>query len=258
MKLKTTFLLTLLSLGVFAQQKSTGVITLSTNMTASLLLNNTTSTVTLALVGPNDRWFSLQFGSFTSGMQANSDVVYWNNTTLVDAKHVGLGSAPSVDATNNWVLVSNSNNTPSAGLRTLVYSRPFNTGDANDYVFNYADSSVDLAWARSSSASFSMANHGSTNRGLFLNTPTTLGVEEYSLENAQIYPNPSNGDFTIKSNVSFSKVNVYTQTGALVKSVEVENNDDNFEVSINGLSTGIYLLEILNDTEKSWKKIIIK
>lgn len=268
MKLKTTLLFTLLSLGVFAQQKSTGLITLSTNMSASFTLNNSTSTVILSLTGPNDRWFSLQFGSFTTptppatsgggGMGSGQDVVYWNNSTLVDAVHVGVGSAPTVDTVNNWTLISNTNNSPSTGLRTVVFSRPFNTGDANDYTFNYSNSDIDFAWARANSATFSVtAYHGGGNRGYVGNVATTLGVEKYSLDNAQVYPNPSKGDFTVKSEIYFSKVNVYTQTGAFVRTVEVENNEDNVEINISGLSTGVYLLEIVNDTQKSWKKVVV-
>ncbi|GEC77295.1 T9SS type A sorting domain-containing protein [Flavobacterium aquatile] len=258
MKLKTTLLLTLLSLGAFAQTKSTGNIALSTNMAATLTLNNTTSTVTLTLSGPNDRWFALQFGSFTGGMQAGTDVVYWNNTTLVDARHIGIGSAPSVDAINNWTLVSNTNNSPASGQRTVVFTRPFNTGDANDYTFNYADANIDLAWARADTPTFAVTvYHGGANRGVLLNTATTLGVDKFSLNNAQIYPNPSNGDFNIKSETIITKVNVYSQTGAFVKTVEVENNADNAAINIKGLSTGVYLIELVNDTEKSWKKIIV-
>ena len=55
------------SITCFAQQKTTGDITLSTNMTVNLTLNNTTSKATLTLTGPSDRWFALQIGSFAVG-----------------------------------------------------------------------------------------------------------------------------------------------------------------------------------------------
>ena len=133
MKNKITLLLLIGVSLLSAQQKSTGVVTLSTNMAATLTLDNGTSTATLSLTGPNDRWFALQFGSFTGGMAAGSDLVYWDNVTLVDARHVGIGSTPTTDATNNWTITSNLNNSPSAGLRTIVATRAFNTGDANDF-----------------------------------------------------------------------------------------------------------------------------
>lgn len=259
MKLKTTLLLSLFSLGLFAQTKSTGTIALSTNMAANLSLNNTTSTATLMLSGPNDRWFALQFGSFTGGMQSGSDLVFWNNITLVDAVHNGIGATPTTDPINNWTLVSNTNNTPSTGLRTLVFTRPFNTGDSNDYTFNYADPNIDLAWARAGSTTFAVTSyHGGGNRGVLLDTATTLGVEQFSLNNAQVYPNPTSGEFIVKTETNLDTINVYTQTGVFVRTIEFSNYNQNAEVNIEDLSTGIYLIELVNGTEKSWKKIVLK
>jgi len=257
MKNKITLLFLLGISLLSAQQKSTGVITLSTNMVATLTLDSGTSTVTLSLTGPNDRWFALQFGSFTGGMAAGSDLVYWNNTTLVDARNIGIGSAPTTDPTNNWTITSNLNNSPSAGLRTIVATRAFNTGDANDYTFNFSDTSIDLAWARSGSASYGLANHGGSNRGLSLDRTFTLGSESFSLNDSQLYPNPSNGNFTIIAKTNITKVNVYTITGTFFKSIEVNDNVNNTEVNVSGLEAGVYLLELQNDLEKSWKKVIV-
>jgi len=244
---------TILAMG---QSKSTGVQTLSTNMGAKLDLDNGTSTVTLTITGPNDRWFALQFGSFTGGMATGSDLVYWNNVTLVDAKHEGINITPSVDATNNWTITTNLNNTPMAGLRTIVATRALNTGDANDYVFNISNSNIDLAWARSSSAGYGLANHGGGNRGVSVDIPLTLGTEDFSLNASSIYPNPSDGNFTIIAKTNLSKVDVYTITGTFVKSIEVESSE-NKEINVSGLQTGVYLLELQNETEKSWKKVIV-
>lgn len=253
---KITFIL-LFSFVGFSQQKTTGLLNLSANLTATLLLDNPSQMVTLSLSGPNDRWFALQYGSFNGGMESGTDLVFWNDIALVDANHNGIGSTPTNDATNNWVLVSNTNDFPSTGLRTLVYTRAFDTGDTTDYVFNFADNDIDLAWAKMSSASFALSYHGNSNRAVLLNTPlTTLGVEDFSLNAAKIYPNPSNGNFSILSKINLQTVNVYSHTGAFVKSIDTENSNS-LEINVEGLQTGIYLLELKNDTESSWKKIII-
>lgn len=256
---KTTLLLFLLLTSVgFSQQKTTGLLNLSSNTTATLMLDSPSQIVTLTLTGPNDRWFALQYGSFNGGMELGADLVYWNNVTLVDADHNGIGASPTNDITNNWVLVSNTNNSPSTGLRTLVYTRAFNTGDATDYVFNFANNDIDLAWAKMDSASFTMAYHGN-NRAVLLNTPlTTLGVDDLTLNATQIYPNPSRGIFTVQSKTTLDKISVYSQTGVLVKTIEIVNNSsETIEVNLLGLQTGVYLLELQNATEKSWKKIIV-
>ena len=259
MKKKITLLFVFVAALMSAQQKSTGVLTLGTDMTANLILDNGTSMATVTLSGPNDRWFALQFGSFTGGMEAGSDLVYWNGSILVDARHNGIGITPTNDATNNWTLVSNVNNSPSAGLRTIVYTRPFNTGDANDFTFNYANPNIDLAMAKHQSASFTLAYHGGGNRQVFLDTSfSVLGLEDFSLKAATIYPNPSKGDFTISTKTYLNTVDVYNINGAYIKTFKVENTSENVQFNITGLPVGVYLLELKNDTEKIWKKVIIE
>jgi hypothetical protein len=257
MKKITILMMGLCSVAVFAQQKTTGAIAASNNLTASLTLDNSTQQVLLTLTGPNDRWFALQFGSFDGGMENGTDVVYWNGTTLVDAIQNGIGQAPSTDNANNWFQISNINNSPANGVRTLVYTRAFSTGDPSDYTFNFADNNIDLAWAKMSSATFNLAYHGGGNREVLLDTPlTTLGVEDFSLNATQVFPNPSNGNFKVVTKTFLNKINVYAQTGALVKTIEVNSKEN--EVSIAGLPTGVYLLELQNETEKSWKKVIVE
>lgn len=262
---KITLLFTILSFAGFAQQKTTGLVNLLNNTTATLLLDNSTTPprATLTLSGPNDRWFALQFGSFVNGdgMSAGEDVVYWNNVTLVDAFHNGIGSPPTNDTTNNWTLVSNNNNIPSAGLRTIVFTRPLNTGDVNDYQFNFADTTIDFAFARATAASYVLSGHANStaNRNYAINVPlTTLGVEDFSLNASQVYPNPSNGNFTVKTKTSLEKINIYSQTGAFIKTVNVDLGSDTAEVDITNLQTGVYLIELVNATEKSWKKVIVE
>lgn len=254
---KITFLaLALGSIAASAQVKSTGTVNLSTNVKAKMDLDSATSTVTLTLSGPNDRWFALQFGSFSGGMEDGADLVYWNNTTLVDASHNGVGSPPSVDGTNNWTVVSNTNNTPASGQRTIVATRPF-TGDAGDYTFNFNNANIDLAWARAASAVYTLQYHQGTNRGVFLNQGLTLGTEEFTLRSSLVYPNPAKGWFTVKTNTALEKINIYTQTGSFVKTVDV-NALEGSEVRVDNLATGIYLLELVNPSDKAWKKLIVE
>ncbi|WP_396211870.1 T9SS type A sorting domain-containing protein [Flavobacterium sp.] len=255
-KITLLSLLILSSLG-FAQTKSTGVVTLTTGITANLTLNNTTSKATLVLAVPSDRWFALQFGSFTDeeGMLSGQDVVYTNATTLIDAKHNGINNAPTAEPTNNWTVLSD---TTVGTTRTITAERNFSTGDVNDYTFNYADTSIDFAWARRSSAGYTINNHGTNNRGFQLDrTFTILGVEDFSLNASSVYPNPSNGTFTVSSKTNLTEINIYSQTGALVKTINVEDSSEKAEVIVNGLQSGVYLIELKNDSDKSWKKVIV-
>ena len=268
MKKTTLLLCSLFALGGFAQQKSTGTVQLLSNTTANLLLDSATNTATLTLTGPNDRWFALQFGSFNGpptgqtsggdGMEEGQDIVYWNNVAIVDCVHNGFGQAPTTEGINSWAFVSKTDNSPANGLCTVIATRPF-AGDSNDYTFNFNDTSIDFAFSRRSNAGYALNSHGFSNRGYAINVPlTTLGVEDISLNASTVFPNPSNGNFTVKAKTSLQKINVYSQTGAFIKSINVDNNAQEVEVKLNGLATGVYLIELENATEKSWKKIVIK
>ena len=257
MKKITLLALLIISSVSFAQQKSTGNITLSANTTANLTLNNTTSKAILTLTGPSDRWFALQFGSFAigGGMATGQDFVYFNGTTLVDGNHVGR-QFPNTDASQNWTVTSNSE---ASGIRTVIAERNLSTGDANDYTFNYANTSIDFAWAKNGSAGQSLNYHGG-NRGYNIDVPlsASLGVDDFSLKTSAIYPNPSNGNFSIETKTGLDKINVYSQIGTLVETINIEGKSNTVEVSLKSLQTGVYLIELQNDQEKTWKKIIIK
>jgi len=165
-KLLLTALLVVSALGAQAQSKATATVTLMSGMTAKLELNSTTSVATLTFTGPSDRWFALQFGSFANGggMQSGADMVYYNGTTLVDCSMNGVGVTPSTD-TNDWTTTSN---TVSGTTRTIVATRAF-AGGSDDYTFVYADANIDFAYAKASSASYTLSNHGGSNRGYKLN-----------------------------------------------------------------------------------------
>lgn len=259
MKKKITLLFVFVATLLNAQQKSTGPIANGANMTGELSLDNGTSLATITLSGPNDRWFAMQFGSFTTGMQNGADLVYWNGSILVDARHNGIGIPPTDDITNNWTLVSNTDNSPVAGQRTIVYTRPFSTGDGNDFIFNYASTNIDLAMAKHQIADFALDYHGSSNRQVYLDTSlTVLGLEDFSLKAATVYPNPSTGKFTITSKTNINSIDVYNINGAFVKTIKIDNTTENIEFNLSGLPVGVYLLELRNDTEKIWKKVIVE
>jgi len=252
MKKITILFLTLVCFSGFSQSKSTGIINLTSNMTASLTLNNTTSKVTLVLTGPSDRWFALGLGVVSGFSMASGDVLVYT-TSLSDRNYGGYAS-PSIDANQDWTLISDN---VVLGVRTLTLERSLTNSDSNDFQLPYAaTNSISLAWARSGSASTSLANHGGSNRG-FSTGNFTLSNNEFSLESASVFPNPSNGNFTLKTNVELTSINLYSQTGAFVKEIKFNSDSKEIEIALNGLSSGVYLLELKNDSEKSWKQIII-
>lgn len=254
MKKITSLLFCFLFLSAFSQSKSTGVISLGSNITANFTLNNDTSKVTLVLTGPSDRWFAMGLGVQPGFGMSAGDVLVYNTTSLTDSYFNGQGT-PRNDF-QDWTTVSTSS---ASGVRTLTLERELTNSDSNDFQLPYASTnSIDLAWARSSSISTSLAYHGG-NRGFASGTFTTvLGVEDFSLNAAAVYPNPVSSEFYIKTKTSLSKVKLYNQTGSLVKTIDVMDDAREVTVDVNVMQSGVYLLELQNNSEKSWKKVIIK
>ena len=141
--MKKTYLL-MLCLGLMqlinAQQKETALTTIG-GMKVKINLNSATSLATITMVGPSSKWLSI--GLSTSDMATNKDVITYG-TTLLDQYFTSNGHvAPTTDATNNLTVVSN---TVAGTTRTVVFTRPFSTGDAKDYTFVYTMTSLNIVW----------------------------------------------------------------------------------------------------------------
>ena len=250
------FLTTILATSAFAQSKSSGVVTLQPNMTANFTLDNATSKVTLILTGPSDRWFGLGIGVEAGfGMSAGDVLVY--STALTDRRYGGT-FAPPTDASQDWTVVSN---TVVGAVRTLNLTRNLTNADTtgSDFQMPYATTnSFSIVGVRAGSATTAVGSHGgAASAGYAVATLTTLGIEDVSLNATSIYPNPSNGNFNVVTKTALTEINVFSHTGALIKTIKV-NELDTAQVAIEGLQTGVYLIELKNDSEKSWKKIIVE
>ena len=173
MKTKSLFLFILgFSYLSLAQSFTTGVVNLSSTSGLAMSVKlDISSNVTMTLVGPSGRWFALGFGA--ENMEAETDVVGVHSAGTLsnfDAKLIGY-AAPVADALQNWTITSNQ---VVSGVRTIVATRPLDTGDANDYTFSAEEGTLSLIWARGSSNSFSYGYHGSSNRGVVNATFTPL------------------------------------------------------------------------------------
>jgi Secretion system C-terminal sorting domain/DOMON domain len=257
---------TLLALGMlgvtFGQTKSSGVITLGANSTAIIELDNSNSTVKLTLTGPSNGWFALGFNA--SGMVAGTDVVTVRNANGLSDDTIPGTAAPVIDAKQNWVVAPNGN-TVSGTTRTILATRAFNTGDTNDYIFDYNSTSINLIFASPNSSSFTPAYHGSAHgvsHGAVVASFATLGVADFASPGAiEVYPNPSkNGVFSVSKNnsISISKIKVFDTSAKLLKSIDASKTNQTDNVDLNGFAKGIYFMELTNSNDKTVKKIIIE
>jgi len=256
--LLSTLFFTLLG---FAQQKTTGDMVLSPNngITANFTLDNATSKVALVLKGPADRWFGLGIGVNQGFSMSDGDAVVYSDVTspkLTDRHFTGT-MQPPLDASQDWTIISN---TVVGSIRTLVLSRNLTNSDSNDFQMPYATTnSISVAGPRPPTPTTTVAPHGGTaNVGYATANFTTLGVEDFSLNASEVFPNPCSGVFKVVTKTPLKTINIYSQVGAFVRSVDVTASSSQTEVTVEGLQTGIYLIELQNDTEKSWKKLIVQ
>lgn len=241
----TLLLLFIFSISGISQSKSTAIIALNPDMTAQFTLNNTTSKVTLVLTGPSANWSSLGVGTASS---TTSGDVFVYTTSVSDNTNISANSNP------DWSTVSN---TVSSGVRTVIVERVLSNSDLNDLQLAFdTTNSIDVVWSRSGSATATAPN---VNRGS-LNAifTTTLGIDTMSLnDQAILYPNPTSGDVYIKSKTNLSKVNIYSQIGALVRTINNTANSNEVKVNVNDLPKALYIFELQNDSEKTWKKVLV-
>lgn len=252
MKKITLLIFCFLSFAVFAQSKTTGNIDLGAGYTANFTLNKSTSKVTLVLTGPTDRWFGLGLGVVSGFSMGDGDVILYRSTDFfTDRNFVGTGT-PATD-NPDWT-----GSNVSGAVRTLTLEKNLITSETtNDLQLDYdSTNSINIAYARSPVAGNTLGSNHIITYGSGVFTPV-LGVEDFSLNATSIYPNPASGEFYIKTKTNLSKVNLYTQTGALVKTINVTDESKEVEVNVSGIQSGVYLLELQNDSEKSWKKIVI-
>ena len=102
-----------------------------------------------------------------------------------------------------------------------------------------------------------------SDRFAFVFENTTLSTEDHILDGVTLYPNPV---ITDKVNIKFTevvsdktKVEIFNQLGKRVYSNDFDNNGSEIEVNnLNVLSSGVYLLKVIQDNVDTTFKIIKK
>jgi Secretion system C-terminal sorting domain len=250
MKTKLLLGISILLTNISFAQFSTGVVSLTANRTVKIDTNATQATLTLT--GPAGAWLGIGFGGSGVGMSSVFDFFIWNATANRDYSSTGGTVTPSADAaaSQSWTIVSD---VVAGTQRTVVATRALVS--AGDYTFVNDASSIQIIYAQGSTTS--LAYHGNNPHAPQLLTRTQLGIEDFSLSASVIYPNPTNGNFTVTTKSALNEITIYSHTGSLVKTIKVDEITK-ANITVEGLQSGVYLLELKNDTDKSWKKIIIE
>ncbi|APY10810.1 hypothetical protein BWZ22_05970 [Seonamhaeicola sp. S2-3] len=95
-----------------------------------------------------------------------------------------------------------------------------------------------------------------------LNITPTANIEQYGFDNFIVYPNPNNGEFTIKLNGSLTRditIELFDARGRfLLRKVFQATGDFQEDVQLNYVQSGMYILNVSDGVKKSTKKIIVK
>lgn len=235
-----------------AQIRETAVTTIG-SMTVKISLDQATLLATITLTGPSTRWMSI--GLDCSSMAGNKDVISYGTSLLDRSFSTSTHVQPLTDPINNLTLVSN---TVSGTTRTLVVSRPFNTGDSNDYVFDFNASALNIVWGLGPGTDLGVKH---SSKGIATLNFSTLSNDEFTLANSvQISPNPSTGMVTLQNPASLSiqTISLFDNQAKLLKVWNPSaENTMNTTLDLSAFAKGVYYLEVTTPTDKSVKKIIL-
>lgn len=84
-------------------------------------------------------------------------------------------------------------------------------------------------------------------------TFSTESVEENEIINVSVFPNPNNGEFTVRCD-NMNRITVYNVIGSVVK--DIETNTDSFVIE--GLNSGVYFVNIKNTDSNIIKKVVVR
>ncbi|MGH1383480.1 T9SS type A sorting domain-containing protein [Kordia sp.] len=86
----------------------------------------------------------------------------------------------------------------------------------------------------------------------------TLSNDEFLSNSFAVYPNPSNGNITIRnSGIALQNVTITDLSGRTISSKEMNGVTSNVDLSLK-LTTGIYLMKLSSNDASTTKKLIIK
>ncbi|GJM32787.1 MAG: hypothetical protein DHS20C18_17880 [Saprospiraceae bacterium] len=135
----------------------------------------------------------------------------------------------------------------------------------NSVTFHGLEANQDYYWQIRPYSSYSTCMRFSQ-KGTFTTGETITATEELStLENLNIYPNPVKGNHSVT--VVFSakqrehlQVRILSMTGQQLQSISYEANqgDNNLQLSLNTISSGLYMVELIGVNDRIVRKLMVK
>lgn len=179
----------------------------------------------------------------------------------------GSGIVRTTDGGLNWTQVTNTT-PPNYQINSVSFLDATTAVAVGDGVI-LASGDAGLTWTQMSTPSIttqemnsfhfptSTVGYAVGSSGTILKYNGAVGVEELKKSLlAQVYPNPSNGEFTVKAVKNFNSIEVLNVTGEKVYSAELNGTELN--VNLENQPKGIYFYRLTSDnnTVKTGKLII--
>jgi len=81
-------------------------------------------------------------------------------------------------------------------------------------------------------------------------------VNELDFANWNVYPNPTQGTITVRSDIEIDQIRVMDISGKEVLTKTLQGSQTTLELSY--LGSGVYLIEVVSDARKSLKRLVIQ
>ena len=159
------------------------------------------------------------------------------------------------DVSQDWKFKSN---TVVGALRTVVATRKLNTGDVKDAIINFNAPSLNLIWARGSGSSYTLADHGGSNRGygISLNWVT----QEVSADIVEISDNQfiklTNSSITISVNDADYNYQISDLQGNIIK--EKNKAQGELTINISEFKPAVYILTFGSNGKFVQRKFVVQ
>jgi hypothetical protein len=99
---------------------------------------------------------------------------------------------------------------------------------------------------------------GTWSQTLVITTPfVPTGIDQHPsiADDIIVYPNPSSGEFNVRSDSNLKTINVYNVTGQLVNSYStIVNNSYSVKIPV----AGLYSVQVITDNGSAYKKVIVQ